>query len=28
MQASQPITAEAGCTQQTRPFKQSVQIRG
>jgi len=27
MQACQPITAEAGYTQQTRPFKQSVQSR-
>jgi len=28
MQACQLITAEAGYTQQTRPFKQSIQIRG
>jgi len=28
MQACQPITAVGGYTQQTRPFKQSVQIRG
>jgi len=28
MQACQPITAEAGYTQQTRPFKDSVHNRG
>jgi len=28
MQACQPITAEAGYTKQTCPFKQSVQSRG